>query len=73
MTAIHINRPSGEYIGQVKRIGARTWRTVIKTKNSAKHAMAGAVKRMADGDKRVRVIFCAEWYDPVVVMEGWKS
>lgn len=73
MSAIHINRPHGEYVGQVKRYGARTWRTVITTKNSARNAMAGAVKRMGAEDKRVRVLFCAEWYDQVIVMEGYKS
>ena len=70
VSAPHIHAPQGEYVGQVRGQGCRIWRTVITTKNSAKHALAGAVRKMKPGDKRARVLFCAEWYDPVVVMEA---
>jgi hypothetical protein len=72
MTALHIHAPSGYYLGQVRGAGCVKWRTVIKTRNSWRNAMAGAVKRMGDGDRHVRVIFCTSdgWYEPNVVMEA---
>jgi len=73
MTSLHIHAPKGEYVGQLRGYGCRKWRSVITTKNSAKHALAGAVRKMQKNDKRARVIFCAEYYDPVVVMEASKS
>ena len=75
MTAPHIHAPRGHYLGQLKGFGCRKWRTVIKTRNSAKHALAGAVRKMTKNDKRARVIFCTDdgWYEPNVVMEASKK
>lgn len=73
MVAIHVHAPKGKYYGQIKGRGCRKWETVIVTYNSAKFAMAGAVKRMKPDTKRFRVIFCCEWYDPVLIMEVCKK
>jgi len=68
MNCVHIHAPAGEYIGQVRRRGAQRWRTVANSK-TAKRAMVVAIGAMRDDDKRARVLFCTEWYDPNVVME----
>jgi hypothetical protein len=65
---IHINHPTGIYVSQVHRRGARMWESVGKHK-SAKAAAVRAVSAMTDHHNRARVIFCAEWYDPTLVME----
>lgn len=65
---LHIHAPKGEYIAQVRRRGHRLWETIGKGK-SAEAAMIKAVKAMTREHKRARVLFCAEWYDPSVVMQ----
>lgn len=69
MSTVHIHQPAGEYIGQVRKRGARRWETIGRPCKSAKAAMAKALKAMTQRHKRARVLFCAEWYDPNVVME----
>lgn len=70
MTPIHINRPTGGYIGQVRRPYARRWETVTGRCKTGEAAMAKAAKKMA-GKNRARVLFLDlyGWYAPVVVME----
>lgn len=71
---IHILRPRGHYIGQVRRCGARLWDTVTKPRRSAHHALAAAVLK-GKGMKRARVLFIDDspYYDPLVVMEATLS
>ena len=71
MAYIHINRPHGHYIGQVRRIGAQRWDTVTGPRRSAHHALAAAVLK-GKGMKRARVLFIdnSGWYDPHLVMEA---
>lgn len=71
---LHIHAPKGYYLGQLRGYGCRNWRTVIKTRNSWRHAMAGAVKKMSVDDKRARVIFCTDdgWYGPTLIIEAVK-
>lgn len=69
MTTVHIHAPEGHYVGQIRRDWERKWRTVTKDLLDLKTAMAIAVLRMDKDDKRARVLFVADWYEPVVVME----
>lgn len=73
MTTVHIHTPKGEYIGQVRGYGCRKWRTVSKGRRSAQRTLAAAVRKMKPSDKRARVLFCAEWYEPVVLMEASRT
>lgn len=71
---IHINRPHGHYIGQVRRTGCRLWKTVTGPRWSAHHALAAAVLKARRGYdvKRARVLFIdnSGYYDPHLVMEA---
>lgn len=69
MTYVHIHAPRGIYIGQTRAYGHRRWKTVSGDCKTAKAAMVKAVKAMTPRDKRARVLLCAEWYDPIVMME----
>lgn len=70
-TPVHIHAPKGHYIGQVKKLWAKRWRTVTLDLLDAKTAMAIAVLRMEKEDSRARVLFIDDegWYEPHVVME----
>lgn len=70
MTRIHIHAPKGHYIGQVRLYGHRKWQTVTGRCTRAELAMADAVQQMSERHKRARVLFIADWYEPVVVMEA---
>lgn len=72
MTLVHINIPRGHYIGQVRRRGARRWRTVTGKCRSETAAMAKAAIAMGRDDKRARVLFIdnSGWYEPHVCMEA---
>lgn len=69
---VHVNVPSGYYIGQVRRIGCRNWRTVTKNLQCPKRAMSKAVMAMLRDDKRCRVLFVPRlgYYEPTVVMDA---
>jgi hypothetical protein len=69
MSNVHIHAPEGYYLGQIKRKWGNRWMTVTQNLTDPKTAMAIAVLRM-EPEKHIfaRVIFCAEWYDPNVVM-----
>ena len=68
-TRVHINIPTGQFFGQVRLRGHRNWTTVGGPRKNAKTAMIAAVKAMGPNHKRARVLFCAEWYEPTIVME----
>lgn len=69
---VHVNIPTGRYIGQVRRNGARNWRTVTGKLRCPKRAMVKAVMAMERYDKRCRVLFVPTlgYYEPNVVMEA---
>lgn len=70
---VHINRPHGHYLGQVRILGHQKWKTVTGKCRSAKHALAAAVlKSNPQIHKRARVLFIdnSGWYDPHIVMEA---
>lgn len=71
LNIIHICRPHGHYIGQVRRAGYRRWDTVTGKRWSAHHALAAAVLK-GKGMKRARVLFIDNswYYDPLIVMEA---
>ena len=71
-TFIHINIPRGYYIGQVRRYGAKRWRTVTGHCKTDKGAMERAVASMQRDDKRARVLFIdrSGWYEPTICMEA---
>ncbi|TES59163.1 hypothetical protein E2N91_11240 [Pseudomonas syringae pv. tomato] len=67
---LHIHSPKGVYIAQVRRLFERRW-TQVGGDFKEKHRAQGAAAQNMVGDfKRARVLFCAEWYDPIVVMEA---
>lgn len=68
MTRIHIHSPPGEFIGQIRLRGHRLWETV-DTRDSAESAMIRAVEAMSREHHRARVLWCSDYYDPVVVMK----
>lgn len=70
MTDIHIHAPKGHYIGQVRMYACRKWETVTEKLSEAEVAMSFAVLAMKPIHKRARVLFIADWYEPVVVMEA---
>lgn len=71
MTYIHILRPRGHYIGQVRRCGHRLWETVTKPRSDPHRALAAAVLK-GKNRKRALVLFIDDspYYDPHVVMEA---
>jgi hypothetical protein len=72
---VHVNIPTGRYIGQVRRTGARTWRTVTGNLQCLRRAMAKAVMAMERDDMRCRVLFVPTcgYYESSVVMEAKRS
>lgn len=73
MGLLHILRPHGHYIGQVRLLGHQKWDTVTKKHRSAKHALSAAVLASRPRiHKRARVLFIdsSPYYDPHVVMEA---
>lgn len=74
---LHIYCPRGYYLAQVKPHRFRRWRTLNgkagerRFKDREKAAVAAA--KSMSGNLRARVIFCAEWYEPLVVWNAeWK-
>jgi len=68
---IHINIPKGHYIGQVRKRGYKTWRSVSGECKTDTAAMALAVLAMTKDDIRARVLFVFDsgYYGDSVVME----
>jgi len=69
---LHMHAPPCYYIGQVRRRGARKWRTVTGKVKSPKSAAIRAIQAMGDEDKRMRVLMIATcgYYGPAIVMEA---
>lgn len=70
MTAVHILRPRGYYIGQVRAFGFRRWNTVTRACRTPETALQIIALKMK-GQKRGRVLFVdtSGYYDPHVSME----
>jgi hypothetical protein len=59
------------YLAQIKGYGCRNWETLGKPLHSKAQAATRAVGEMIRQEaKRARVLFCADWYDPIVVVEA---
>lgn len=67
MTNLHIHAPKSEYLGQVRKRGARRWTTVTAPLPSSQEALRSMAYSMA-GYHFGRVIMCQEYYDPVEVI-----
>jgi hypothetical protein len=66
---LHINCPSGVYVAQIRQPYHKLWKTVSEH-SSKKDAEIASITAMSEDYKKARVLFCAEWYDPVLVMEA---
>ena len=66
---IHIHRPAGHYIGQVRKRYERRWRTVTAKLQTPEKALSMAALMMAPSDAFACVLFLTDWYDPMVAME----
>lgn len=68
---IHINIPTGHYIGQVRLVGHKKWETVTEQRDNPESAMAEAVLSMSPRHIRARVLFvdAGGYYEPNIVME----
>lgn len=69
MSAMHIYNPTNYYVGQVKRTGARNWQKVGKKSKTLSSAIAKTARHMP-GNRMMRVLFCSDFYDPVMVFQG---
>lgn len=70
MSRLHIHAPPGIYVAQVRRLFERRWTTVGDEFKQRDEAQAAAAKGLVDEFRRARVLFCADYYDPVIVMEA---
>ncbi|POA52088.1 MULTISPECIES: hypothetical protein [unclassified Pseudomonas] len=70
MSALHVHAPKGVYVAQIRRAFERKWTTVGGEFKQKHRAQATAAANMVGDFKRARVLFCAEWYDPIIVMEA---
>ena len=63
---VHICRPRGYYIGQLRGIGCRRWRTVTGHCRSDMGALRNAISKAGRDDKRARTLFIdrSGWYEP---------
>lgn len=71
MIRVHICRPRGYFVGQVRGYGCRRWEDVTGRCRSAEAALSKAVRVMR-GKHRARALFVdtSGWYDPHVAMEA---
>lgn len=71
MALVHIHRPRGFYLGQIRLVGHQKWQTIETPFDKPEPAMASAVMKMTPEHKRARVLFVTDdgWYEPVIVME----
>lgn len=67
MTKVHIHAPKSEYLGQVRKRGARRWTTGTAPLINSQEALAAMAYSMG-GYHFGRVILCQEYYDPVEVI-----
>lgn len=68
MSDLHVHAPSGIYVAQIRRAFERKWTTVGVEFKQKHRAQAAAAANMVGDFRRARVLFCAEWYDPIIVM-----
>jgi len=63
---LHICVPRGHYIGQLRGVGCRRWRTVTGKCRSSRTALMRAVAKAGREDKRARTLFIdhSGWYEP---------
>jgi hypothetical protein len=78
MSTLHVLRTTGYYLGQVRGIGCRNWRSVTGQCKSATHALERALRLMRESDKRARVLYMptgenGSWYEPTVAMEARRT
>jgi len=68
---IHINRPTGHYIGQVRAYGRQKWKTITEECSTMEHALACAAEWMHT-QHRLRVLFIDDsgYYEPNIIFEG---
>lgn len=68
---IHIYRPAGHYIGQVRPYGAKLWQTVTGKCKTPETALSRAVLAMENAH-RARALFvdAGGWHEPRLVMEA---
>lgn len=66
ITNVHILRPRGYFIGQLRGIGCRKWRTVTGRCRSSLGALRHAISKARRDDKRARTLFIdrSGWYEP---------
>jgi hypothetical protein len=69
---VHICRPSGYYIGQLRRVGCRNWRTVTGHHRTSTAALRRALIHAGREDKRARTLFIdrSGWYEPSLGAEA---
>ena len=72
MTHIHINRPRGHYVGQVRDPYCKTWRTVTGRCRSGRSALAKAVLHARRYNMKARALLIdrSYYYEPIVVGEA---
>jgi hypothetical protein len=72
---IHIHRPRGYYIGQVRLANERRWTDVTGRCTRAQYALAKAVQRMGTNCVAARALFVdtSGYYDPAVAIEARKA
>jgi hypothetical protein len=72
MGYVHICRPRGYYIGQVRQFGYRRWSTVTGRCRKPEPALSRAVAKMRADHKRARALFVdtSGYYGPHVSMEA---
>ncbi|WP_158891963.1 MULTISPECIES: hypothetical protein [unclassified Pseudomonas] len=68
--SIHIHSPSGIYYAQVRRRFERRWTQVGGKFLSREKAQACIGSNMTGDFYFGRVLFCADYYDPILVMEA---
>lgn len=71
---LHVCIPRGYYIGQLRLVGCRRWRTVTGRCKSYQSALSAAARKMRYEDKRARVLFIdtSGWYEPTLIIEAVK-
>lgn len=72
MNNLHIYRPRGYYIGQVRYTGCQKWDDATGRCKSAEAALAKAVLKMRKGHLRARALFVdiSGYYGATVMMEA---
>lgn len=72
---VHVHCTTGYYLGQLRGIGCRNWRSVTGKCKTPESALSRACAHMKRDDKRARVLYVptgenGSWYGPTVSMEA---